>query len=456
MRKTRILAPLYLILILIQGLGAQTQEARARYETMKMIRKEKFDLILPDAMRDNNIDMWIHVMMGGINDPLTLDLGVSGSITVTGTMTFVIFTDRGDDRIERALLGAGRGDLELYDIFGAERDLHDFVVERNPRRIAINMSDWLPASNGLTHTGYLRLVKMLGDKYASRLISAENLITDFRVRRVQAEIIAFAKICETQRQLMEEAYRRIVPGVTTREELGWWFQEQLLSNGLITLPSGLNAPSASYSTAPGLTGEVSHSERENVYQRGDFLTWDVGLRYLNFGTDFKRKAYILKEGETSLPAGIQHVWDQGIQAREIIRKTIKIGYTAGEMEVIVIRALEDAGFIYTENTDIGSEYRVLINALGDSGKTGFFTSNHSVGNTGNSEIAAGPSMGAFRKGRFHFKIQQNHLFAFEFHIHAWVPELGKVLSINFEDDSIVTEKGVEALYPRNDEIILIP
>lgn len=132
-----------------------------------------------------------------------------------------------------------------------------------------------------------------------------NLITDFRVRRVQTEIIAFAKICETQRQLMEEAYRRIVPGVTTREELGWWFQEQLLSNGLITLPSGLNAPSASYSTAPGLTGEVSHSERENVYQRGDFLTWDVGLRYLNFGTDFKRKAYILKEGETSLPAGIQ-------------------------------------------------------------------------------------------------------------------------------------------------------
>ena len=172
------------------------------------------------------------------------------------------------------------------------------------------------------------------------------------------------------------------------------------------------------STAPGLTGEVSHSERENVYQRGDFLTWDVGLRYLNFGTDFKRKAYILKEGETSLPAEIQHVWDQGIQAREIIRKTIKIGYTAGEMEEIVIHALEDAGFIYTENTDIGSEYRVLINALGDFGKTGFFTSNHSVGNTGNSEIAAGPSMGAFRKGRFHFKIQQNHLFAFEFHIHA--------------------------------------
>ncbi len=399
MSKIRILPALFLAIILIQGIGAQAQEARSRYETMRMIRKEKFDLVLPGAMRDNTIDMWIHVMMGGINDPLTLDLGISGKITVTDTLTFVIFTDRGGDRIERALLG---------------------------------------------------------DKYASRLISAENLITDFRVRRVQAEIIAYAKLCEIQRQLMEEAYRRIVPGVTTREELGWWFQEQLLSKGLITLPSGLSAPSASYSLAPGLTGEVPGSERRKVYQRGDFLTWDVGLRYFNFGTDFKRKAYILKEGETSLPAGVQHVWDLGIQAREIIRKTIKVGYTAGEMEEIVIRTLEDAGYIYTENTDIESEYRELINSMGDSGKTGFFTSNHSVGNSGSSEIAVGPSMRAFRSGRFHFKIQQNHLFAFEFHVHTWVPEWGIVLSINFEDNSIVTEKGVEALYPRNDEIILIP
>ncbi len=193
MSKTRILPALFLAIFLIQGFCAQAQEARARYETMRMIRKEKFDLVLPGAMRDNTIDMWIHVMMGGIEDSLTLDLGISGKITVTDTLTFVIFTDRGGDRIERALLGAGRGDLELYDIFGAERDLQDFVTERDPGRIAVNMSDWLPASNGLTYTGYLRLVKLLGDKYASRLISAENLITDFRVRRVQAEIIAYAK-----------------------------------------------------------------------------------------------------------------------------------------------------------------------------------------------------------------------------------------------------------------------
>ena len=459
MSKTRILPAMFLVIILIQGYDAQAQEARARYETMKTIRKEKFDLVLPGAMRDNSIDMWIEVMMGGIDDPLALDLGVNSRISVDDTLTFVIFTDRGGDRIERAILGSGYGHIELYDIFGSERDLQDFVAERDPRRIAVNMSKWLPAFNGLSHTGYLRLVKLLGDKYASRLISAENLITDFRVRRVQAEIIAFAKICEIHRTLMEEAYRRIVPGVTTREELGWWVQDQLMSKGLITLSSGPSAPGAAFTHMRSrVVGprEEDPSAIGRVYQRGEFLSWDMNLKYLNFGTDFKRKAYILMEGESSLPAGYQLAWDRAIKARDIIRKTIKIGYTAGEMEKIVIRALEDAGYIYLRNTDRGSEYQPLIDSIRNSEKSGFFTSNHALGNTGNSEHAVGASMRAFRSGRFHYNIQQNHLFAMEFHTHTWVPELGEVVSINMEDNSIVTEKGVEALYPREDELIIIP
>ena len=35
------------------------QEARRRWERMCQIRKDKFDLILPEVMRENGIDMWI-------------------------------------------------------------------------------------------------------------------------------------------------------------------------------------------------------------------------------------------------------------------------------------------------------------------------------------------------------------------------------------------------------------
>ena len=51
--------------------------------------------------------------------------------------------------------------------------------------------------------------------------------------------------------------------------------------------------------------------------------------------------------------------------------------------------------------------------------------------------------------------QQNHLFAFEFMVHVWNPDTKSRQSLNLEDNAIVTEKGVEALYPRNDKIIII-
>jgi len=43
-------------LFLVQGFDAMAQEARARYELLNLIRKDKFDKVLPGAMRDNNVD----------------------------------------------------------------------------------------------------------------------------------------------------------------------------------------------------------------------------------------------------------------------------------------------------------------------------------------------------------------------------------------------------------------
>ena len=121
---------------------------------------------------------------------------------------------------------------------------------------------------------------------------------------------------------------------------------------------------------------------------------------------------------------------------------------------IMIRNLEAEGYVYMPGDD-RSLYRDTMNAFGDSEKSGFTLDFHALGNTGNSEIAEGMSIAPFRPGRAHFKIQQNNLFSFEFVVNTWVPDLGRRMSINFEDNSIVTEKGVEFLYPVNKEIIII-
>ena len=264
-------------------------DAKARWETLNLIRQDKFDLILPGAMRDNGVDMWIHVIRWGDPDPLELDLG--------GEFGTFVFTDRGGDRIERAVLGGfGRGIdlLDVYDIFGSPAELRQIVEERDPKTIAINTSSWLAVADGISHSEYERIVEELGPTYAARLVSAEKLITDFRVRRVEREIAAFSTAGEMTRRIMERALSDevIEPGVTTRLDVAWWVQQQLLEMG-VRSSFGISSPYVLYSASA--TPEESARE-DYAIRPGDFLAYDMGIRYLNFGTDFKRHAYVLRDG----------------------------------------------------------------------------------------------------------------------------------------------------------------
>jgi len=98
------------------------------------IRREKFDIVLPEAMRTHHVDMWIHVMRDAIPDPF-------GEEEFGSASGVFVFTDRGGDRIERAVLGSRWGatqcqrsenqghtieKLGVYDI------IHDPVFVREP------------------------------------------------------------------------------------------------------------------------------------------------------------------------------------------------------------------------------------------------------------------------------------------------------------------------------------
>ncbi len=95
MSKARNALTFLCMLFVAQGLHAQRQELEAFPALMNLIRGEKFDVILPQVMEDNGIDMWIHVIRG--EDPLNFEFGDNSGI--------YIFTDRGEARIERAVLG---------------------------------------------------------------------------------------------------------------------------------------------------------------------------------------------------------------------------------------------------------------------------------------------------------------------------------------------------------------
>jgi Xaa-Pro aminopeptidase len=423
-------------LSLVFAAQAGAQEARRRWERMCQIRAEKFDRILPEAMRDNGIDMWIVMRREGLPHPLFYDLG-EGYVGSTG---YYVFTDRGDARIERAALGIGGPRLEgcgVYDIVEGSFDLKAFVTERDPKAIGLNLSPNIGAADGLSHTGYEELVSVLGADYASRFVVAEKLVSDFRSRRVASEIVAFGEAGEISREIAERAFSNeiITPGVTTLEDVSWWMQDQLLERGL---ESSFGMPSV-YVTAP--EGIVA-SSNEHIIQRGDLLMIDWGVGYLNFFTDMKRIAYVLKDGELALPPGLQNAFDRAVEAREVVRQNIKPGPTAGAMLEHLNDELREAGFSLIE-----------FNRPTEDDTTDVVIGCHSVGNLGH---GVGPSIAWFTPTRLTYEIRPTNMFSIELFAYTKADEFGgKKVRIPLEDDAIVTERGVEWFYPIIQRVLLI-
>ena len=116
------------VLLALSEVPMAGQEARERWERMNQIRREKFDQILPEVMRENGIDMWITMIREANYGTLYLDFGQG----YTGNTGYYIFTDRGGERIERAALGINGYRIRqsgAYDLFESANRLADFVQE---------------------------------------------------------------------------------------------------------------------------------------------------------------------------------------------------------------------------------------------------------------------------------------------------------------------------------------
>jgi Xaa-Pro aminopeptidase len=255
---------------------------------------------------------------------------------------------------------------------------------------------------------------------------------------VAAEIVAFGEAVELSRVLAERALSNevITPGVTTLADVSWWLQEQLLRRGL---GSSFDTPSV-YVTGPNGIEAVS---TPRVIQRGDFVIIDWGVCRLNFCTDIKRQAYVLKAGEGAAPAGLQHAYDQALKVREIVRRTIKPGRTAQANLDAINAEVERAGFA------VMAEF----NKPSAGPKTDVIVGCHSVGNQGH---GAGPSIAWFNPKQLTYELKPSNLLSIEFF--AWTPAPewgGKKVRVPLEDDAVVTERGVEWLGPPADRILLV-
>ena len=424
------------LLLITFAWPAAAQEARRRWEMERQIRLDKFEQVLPRAMRDNGIDMWIVAVKENHYDPLWRDLG-RGYVTGIG---YYVFTDRGTARIERAALGPGGyllAESGAYDTIAPASTLAAYVKARDPKRIGLNMSEEIGPADGLTVTMLAHLQRTLGETYAARFVTAEKLVADFRSHRVAAEIVAFGEAAGIAIQLTERALSNevITPTKTTLEDVAWWMQDRLLARAL---GSEFDMPSV-YITGPA--GIVATSSNR-IIQPGDVIMIDWGVQLMNFGTDVKRVAYVLKPGETTPPKSIQSAFDKALSVRDVVKTAITVGVRADETMKRMDEALRAAGFGVIE-----------FNKPNDDDKTDVTYGFHPVGNTGHD---IGPSLTTWQPLQSTFVMHAQHIFSFEYFAYTRIPEWGGAkLRIPIEDDAILTDSGIQFLHPANYRLLVI-
>jgi hypothetical protein len=412
---------------------ARNREEDDSKESMNSVRREKFDLILPQAMRKNNIDMWIHVLGEYNPDPLARVFGSNSGV--------FIFTDRGGARIERAVLGLRWNDKDSkglkecgdYDIVDATfhrgalpgapeteyeqgfKGVGEFVAERDPKRIAVNYWEKLGPpeddsrwNDGISHTDYNLLVKALGDKYAGKIVSHEYLRVDFLAPLVMSKIPMLKQIRKGRYERMERDFAKIVPGVTKNGDL----------EGRATI----------------MRPERGFTPADYVFQRGDLV--QMGARY----------AYVLREGETEPPPELQKIWADAWKIRKVIENNVKVGRNAGETYALLKQKLAEVGIIANDRQQY---YKDL-----DPEKTQVGIDCHGL-----EEDPYPARIGPFGPDWMRdWIIPPIHHFTTEYFVYMALPSAKhevKYLNLWFHDGAVVTERGVEYLYPPQKEIYLI-
>jgi Xaa-Pro aminopeptidase len=423
---------------------------RARYLIQREIVLKKIDALLLPLMRKHQIDMWMTLDREYNPDPFADEIAGQG-----GVRNAHIFFDNGE-RLEKVFIFSHppRADLapQLYDELihyayrpeGLRPYLADAVQKRQPRRIGLNMSPTLPMADGLSVSLKRYLDDAIGPELAAREVSAELLQRDFRTTRIPEETAAYRKLVEWTAIWEEEGLSRlaITPGVTTPDDVHWWWRDKAKEIGLDIC-----------SFLPGLRimrdGQtIEANDPDTPIEPGDCLSIDAGLRFLHFQTDMKRSAYVLRPGETEAPRGMQKALAAANAVTDRLIANMHPGRLGHEAWSMTMAGLNEDGYetAYAMGSSAGPtmpEVGIYCHSVG--------TSVHDIGarTAENNPHAFGDRVG--------YPLALNNWYSIEHHTSTPIAEWDyRTLRVNTEEDSMLTERGIEFFVPRQTEWLLIP
>ncbi|MEK7863424.1 MAG: M24 family metallopeptidase, partial [Chloroflexota bacterium] len=313
--------------------------------------------VLPALMRKHKAAMWIVMMREYNEDPVFRSL-VSPTVFAARRRTIYVFYDRGPEAgVERLALGGGdNGGLytPIRDPEGRGRELYlqaqmdalrKIVEERNPANIAVNISRTHAFSDGLSSGEREEIEAALGPRWVARFIRAELLPLEYVETRLPEMLPVYRDMMRIVHALITRAFsiEVITPGKTTTTDVVWWLRQRVNDLGLGTWfhPS---VDVQRRGRAPVPTGSASVGRRDDVViERGDVLHCDFGVTALGLSTDTQHMGYVLRDGETDVPDGLQAALRASNRLQDIALEHLRPGSTGNQALAAMLKQMAADG-----------------------------------------------------------------------------------------------------------------
>ncbi|MGB3617466.1 MAG: M24 family metallopeptidase [Catalinimonas sp.] len=437
----------YLCLFLLLGSTAASSQPshplilplRERVVVEEEILNERVGQLLPGLMRRAEIDLWVVIAREYNEDPVLRTLLPPDWMWARRTTMLLMYDPGGDAPVE--CLAVARYDVG--DVFkrawNPEEDpdqwkrLADLIAARNPRRIGVNTSEYFAQADGLTHTHHEQLMAALPRRLADRVVSAEKLAIGWLETRTPREMVIYEHLAGIAHGIIAEGFseRHIQPGVTTTDDVVWWFRERVAALGLDTwFHPTVDVQRPDPERFDHLR---TFSKRPDplVIQPGDLLHCDFGVTYLGLNTDTQENAYVLRPGEREPPADLRAAYRTGLRVMDILTNEFKTGRTGNQM----LRA-------------------ALDQAQSEGIKATIYT--HPIGYYGH---GSGPTIGMWdQQGGVlvngDYPLYPHTCYAIE--LNAAVPLWGKEVRVMLEETAYFDGERVRYLNGRQQELMLIP
>ncbi|MEQ8713589.1 MAG: M24 family metallopeptidase [Cyclobacteriaceae bacterium] len=402
---------------------------------------ERAETVLPDLMRRTGIDMWLVIGSEYNEDPVIKTMLPATWLSARRTTMLVIYDPGEGKKLETYAIARYNVGTIFQKAWNPSQQpdqwqaLSRLIQEKNPKKIGINKSPTFALADGLSASHYEKLTEALPKNFQSRLTNAEMLAVGWLETRTDSEMAVYQQIVRIAHQIIAEGFsdKVIQPGITTTNDVVWWYRDRIRELGLTTWFH----PSVSIQRQDPESFEHlrSFSERpeDAIIQPGDLIHTDFGISYLRLNTDTQQHAYILKPGETEPPKYLTDAFAKGNAVQDALTDNYKEGRTGNE---ILKAALDQCnaeglkGVIYT----------------------------HPIGFHGH---AAGPTIGLWDQqggvpGRGDYPLFSNTAYSIELNAGVYIEEWGKEIRIMLEEDGYFDGTGFRYIDGRQKELMVIP